>query len=344
MKPKAPKTFNAAIYKDIGDVYFKELPYPKCGDGDIVVKNIIAGICGSDVAAFNEGGDANMIWKDSEFGHEMVSEVFEVGKNVKDIKVGDYVFPNMGNAKRDFNRMATVGGFSEYIHIPQFEINYSAIKLDKSMPLTDLVLLEPFVIGTKGAKNTNPGPGKTGIVFGAGIIGMSAAIMLKWYGCDKVMIVDISDYRLGNAQKMGLITCNPHKENLKDKAISEFGSMQRFPDEGCGADVYVDALAVDDSFGYFLQLARHSAFMSVVGVHHHPITLDFVNICYNNFTISGCGGGTYEEVSIDVLEMMKSGKFDLSPLVSHQFKHTDIVDALKLASNPEKAQKVAITY
>jgi threonine dehydrogenase-like Zn-dependent dehydrogenase len=339
-----PKTYKAAIYKDIGSIEIVKLPYPKCGDDDIIVKNLIAGICGGDLSAFNMGGDQNMIWKGFEFGHEMTSEVVEVGKNVKDIKVGDYVFPNMGNAKRDFNRMATVGGFSEYIHIPQFEINYSAIKLDKSMPLTDSVLLEPFVIGTRGAKRTNPGPGKTAIVFGGGIIGMSAAVMLKWYGCDKVMVVDISDYRLGNAQKLGFTTCNPQKEDLKAKAIAEFGTGFQFMGEGCGADIYIDALVTEVALEYFMQLARREATLSVVGVHHNPIALDFVNICYNDYCICGCGDGLYEEVAPDVLAMMKSGKFDLSHLVSHQFKQDDIVEAFNMANNPAEAQKVTIVY
>lgn len=339
-----PKTFNAAIYRGIGKVDFMHIPYPNCGDDDVIVKNIIAGVCGSDVAAFNEGGDANMIWKDSEFGHEMVSEVVETGKNVKDIKIGDYVFPNMGQAKRDRMRMATVGGFSEYVHIPQFEINYSAVKVDTSIPLTSSVLLEPFVVGTRSAKGLGPGPGKTAIVFGAGIIGMSAAIMFKWYGCSKVMIVDVSDYRLKNAEKYDLITCNPKNEDLKAKAIAEFGATRCYSGETCGADLYVDALPVDDSLEYFAALAGRNAALSVAGVHHHPVPFDFVKVCYNNWHISGSGNGSYEELAVDVLDMMKSGKYDLSALVSHQFKHGDVVEAIRQANQPNEAQKVVIVY
>jgi threonine dehydrogenase-like Zn-dependent dehydrogenase len=339
-----PEKFKAAIYKDIGRVDFTEIPYPQCGDNDIIVKNIIAGICGSDVAAFNEGGDANMIWKDSEFGHEMVSEVVEIGKNVKDIAIGDYIFPNMGQAKRDRMRMATVGGFSEYIHIPQFELGYSGIKIEKNIPLEYSVLLEPFVVGTRGTKNTNPGPGKTAIVFGAGIIGLAAAIMFKWYGCDKVMIVDISDYRLENASKFGLITCNPQKEDLKAKAIAEFGSQRCYTGEVCGANLYVDALGVNNSIDYFTQIAGRNAFISVVGVHHHPMAFDFIKVAFNNWYISGSGNGSYEEIAVDVIEMMRSGKFDLSILVSHKYQQNDIVEGLKMASDPKVSQKVVVLY
>src|SRR5579871_2850425 len=174
-----PNTYKGAIFRGIGSVDVVELPYPRCGDDDVIVRNLLTGVCGSDVSAYKHGGDASMIWKDHEFGHESVSEIVEMGKNVKGLKLGDHVFPNQGKALRDMNRMATVGGFSEYIRIPRCEVGYSVLKIDNDIPLKTAVLVEPFVIGTRAAKSLNPGPDKTAIVFGAGIIGISTAIMLK---------------------------------------------------------------------------------------------------------------------------------------------------------------------
>jgi threonine dehydrogenase-like Zn-dependent dehydrogenase len=79
-------------------------------------------------------------------------------------------------------------------------------------------------------------------VFGAGIIGMSAAIMLRWYGCSKVMVVDISGSRLENAKTFGLVTCNSATEDLKSKALAEFGSQNGFLGERCSANLYIDAI------------------------------------------------------------------------------------------------------
>jgi threonine dehydrogenase-like Zn-dependent dehydrogenase len=213
-----PHTYKAAIYRGIGSVDVVEPPYPQCADDDVIVRNLLTGVCGSDVSAYKHGGDQNMIWKDHEFGHEAVSEVVEIGRNVQGLCLGDHVFANQGKALRDMKRMATVGGFSEYIRIPRCEVGYSVLKIDNDIPIRSAVLVEPFVIGTRAARSLDPGPRKTAIVFGAGIIGMSAAIMLKWYGCPKVMIVDISEYRLENAQRFGLLTCNAAKEDLKARA------------------------------------------------------------------------------------------------------------------------------
>lgn len=338
------RTNRAAIFRGIGKVDLVDLPYPECGDDDVIVRNLMTGVCGSDVAAYRSGGDDHMIWKDHEFGHEAVSEVIEIGRNVTGLELGDHVFPNQGQALRDMNRMATVGGFSEYIRIPRCEVGYSVLKIDNAIPVRTAVLVEPFVVGTRGARNLDPGPGKGAIVFGAGIIGMSAAIMLKWYGCEKVMIVDLSEKRLDNARTFGLLTCNPSTEGLKEKAIAEFGSRQTFLGERCGADIYLDAVGLQPALDSFAMLAGREAKLAVVGVYHHPVSMDFRSLCYSNWQISGCGNVPIEEAIVDILAMMRSGRFDLSSLVTHEYGLDRITDALEMGANSAEAQKVCISF
>jgi threonine dehydrogenase-like Zn-dependent dehydrogenase len=340
-----PITYKAAIYRGIGSVEVIELDYPECGDDDIIVKNLMATVCGGDIGAYKYGGDASNIWKDHEFGHEMVSEVVEIGKNVKGLKLGDHVFPNMEKAKRDFKRIATVGGFSEYIHIPQCEAGYSVMIIPNDMPLKAATLLEPFVIGTRGVKGLDPQPGMSATVFGAGAIGMSAAIMLKWYGCEKVMIVDISDKRLEKAAQFGLATCNSEKENLKAKAFETFGST---PDitggEFCACDLYLDAVGIQAALDGFQSLAKRFARLAVVGVHHAPGVFDMVNLCFSNWLIQGCGYATLEDLFPEIIRMIQSGQYDISTMISHEYKLYDIEKALRMAANSTDALKVAIRY
>lgn len=340
----ARNSYKAAIYRGIGKVDVVELPYPECGNEDVIVRNLMTGVCGSDVGAFRLGGDEHMIWKDHEFGHESIAEVVAIGSDVKDVFLGDWVFPNQGKALRDHRRMATVGGFSEYIRIPQCEAGYSVLTVDKDIPLKTAVLIEPFVIGTRGAKSLEPGAGKSAIVFGAGIIGMSAAIMLKWYGCDQVMVVDLSEFRLKNARGFGLLTCNPSTEDLQAKAFAAFGSQQTFLGEKCNAQLYLDAVGVKPAIDNFAMLAGREARLAVVGVHHEPVPLDFRQICYGNLHIGGCGNLPIEEAIVEIQEMMKSGRFDLSTLVTHEYRIDDIAEALVMGGNAAQAQKVCISF
>lgn len=338
------RTYKAAIFKGAGDVVLAELPYPQCGDDEIIVKNLLAGVCGSDVSAYKRGGDAHMIWKDHEFGHEVVSEVVEMGRNVRGLALGDHVFPNLGNARRDRKRMATVGGFSEYIRIPQCEAGYSVLKIDNAIPLECAVLLEPFVVGARGARNLRPGPDKTAIVFGAGIIGMAAAIMLKWYGCPKVMIVDVSDFRLDNAKKFDLITCNPGKEDLTARAFAEFGTRNDFVGERCKADIYLDAIGVKAAIDYFAMLAGREATLAIVGAHREPVAWNLRHLSLMNWHVTGCGNVAIEELSVDILRMMRSGKYDLASLITHEYPVDKIADALVMGGKAGEAQKVCVRF
>jgi threonine dehydrogenase-like Zn-dependent dehydrogenase len=338
------ESYRAAIYRGIGNVELVDLPYPKCGDDDVILRNLMCGVCGSDIHAWNHGGDEHMIWKDHEFGHEALSEVIEIGRNVTGLELGDHVFANQGKALRDMNRMATVGGFSEYIHVPQCEVGYSVLKIDNDIPVRTAVLFEPFVVGTRGALSLEPGPGKSAIVFGAGIIGMSAAIMLSWFGCDKVMVVDISDFRLENAKKFGLLTCNPSKEDLKERALAEFGTQQTFFGEACAAGLYLDAIGLKVAIDNFAMLAGRDARLAVVGVHHEPVALDLLQVCYGNMHIGGCGNIDIEDALPEIVAMMKSGRFDLDLLVTHEFGVEQIADALDKGGMAGEAQKVCVAF
>jgi threonine dehydrogenase-like Zn-dependent dehydrogenase len=339
-----PQTYKAAIFRGVGKVDIVELPYPPCGDDEAIVRNVLTGICGSDIFAFQKHGPESRIWIDEEFGHEAISEVVELGRDVTGLKVGDRVFVNQDKAMRDPRRVSATGGFSNYLRIPQCEVGYSLLPIDNALPARTAVLFEPFVIGTRGVKGLSPGHGESAIVFGAGIIGMTSAIMLKWYGCDKVMVVDYSEYRLENARRLGFITCNAGKEGLKKKAFAEFGSQRGFPGEKCKARLYVDAVGVRSVLENFSMLAPRNGELAIVGVHKETSPFDWVQVSCNNWHIHGCGNGDTEALLPDIVAMMQSGKYELSALVSHEFPIDQINEALTLAGQPDRAQKVCISF
>lgn len=339
-----PQTYKAAIYRGPGRVDVIDKPYPECGDDDVIVRNLMAGLCGSDIHAWQHGGKDHMIWDDFEFGHEVVSEVVEIGRNVTGLAPGDRVFPNQGKALRDMSRMATVGAFSEVIRIPQCEVGESVLRLDNDLPLESAVLFEPFVIGARGAISLNPGPGKTAVVFGGGIIGLAAAVMLDWLGCDKVMVVDISEFRLANARRLGLLACNPREEDLEARAKAEFGTTRSFLGERCGAALYLDAIGLPVAIENFAALAGREAALAIVGVHHAPVAMDLLGVCYSNWKIGGCGNTPIEALVEPIMAMMRSGKYDLASLVTHQFPVDRIGEALDMGGRPGEAQKVCIAF
>ncbi|HYP62574.1 MAG TPA: zinc-binding dehydrogenase [Acidocella sp.] len=339
-----PESYKAAIFRGPGKVDVVDLPYPACGDDEAIVRNVLTGICGSDIFAFQKHGPTSRIWIDEEFGHEAISEVVELGRNVRGLNIGDRVFVNTGKAMRDPRRVSATGGFSNYLRIPQCEVGYSLLPIDGDLPLRTAVLFEPFVIGTRGVKVLQPQQGDHAVVFGAGIIGMTSAVMLKYYGCDKVMVVDLSDFRLENARRLGFLTCNLASENLKEKAFEAFGTRPGYPAQKCGARLYVDAVGVASVIENFAMLAPRNGSISLVGVHKTPVPLDLTQVAFNNWHIHGCGDGATEDFLPEILAMMRSGRFDLSSLVTHEFPVERINEALELAGKADQAQKVCISF
>ncbi|MBS6397937.1 MAG: zinc-binding dehydrogenase [Clostridiales bacterium] len=346
------KTYKASIFRGPGNIEIIEKTLPdKPGDDEVIVKNLMATICGADWDGYVHGdADKHMMWTDYEFGHEMVSEVVAIGKNVKGVEVGDWVFPNLGYAYQDHHRMATVGGYSEYLVLPKFtmEGQYvgrqqpSVIKLDKSVGLENLVLLEPFSVGCKAAYSMNP-KGKSGVVVGSGIIGLSTAIMLKYYGAEKVMMIDFSDFRLKNARQYGLLTCNPQEEDVEAVLKAAFGERGGYGGMRCGADFFFDCIGKQPSIDYFTKYAGYGATLSIVGVHIKPVTIDAVSICYNQQWIKGCGFLPLDKAFADIMDCCRQGT-DISRLITQKYPIDKINEAFEMHGHFDVAHKVAISY
>lgn len=109
----------AAIYQGKGKIELTRLPDPECTPDGVILENIYASICGTDVAVYKHGtGLGHRITIGGEFGHEAVSRIKETGENVTDFKVGDRVYPYPRLVTGDPRRAGTIGGFSECIRVP----------------------------------------------------------------------------------------------------------------------------------------------------------------------------------------------------------------------------------
>ncbi len=334
----------AALYNGQKNISMTELETPKAGDNDIVVKIIFASICGTDVAVYEHGPNTgHKITLGSEFGHEMVSQVVEVGKNVKDIKVGDRVYPYPRLAKGDPKRAGTTGGFSEYVLIPNAEIGKGVYAVPDEISSKTASLIEPFTVGCRAARRSFPRKGENAIVFGAGTIGIAAAIALKYFGCEKVMICDHSDFRLKKAQELGFEICNNGKENLKETAKQIFGKAQSALGETCDVDIYIDAAGAEDIIETYQSMGKLDSRMVVVAVKAGLRPIDVLAMTYGQHALIGSGGYTPEDVK-DVLEIMKSGKWDIESIITDVYPWEKLPEALEKAAKVDEALNVIIHY
>lgn len=331
------------IYNGAKNIELREIPLDPCGDKDIIVKNLYSGICGSDISSYRTSGDFMRLYPGMEFGHEMVSEVVEVGKDVQGISVGDRVFPYPLYAKDDTKRSGSVGGFSEYVHIPNCRLNHSVYKVSDAISNPVAAMLEPFAVGGQAAILSRPQPGQNAIVYGAGVIGMAAAITLKYLGCDKVMVVNRSTYRLEIAKNMGFATCSPVQQDLKETALEAFGTGYGIMGPTFNADIFIDATGADDAFVAFQKYGKLNAVYTIVGTHHKPMTFNPQMLMYASQRIQGSGGYTDQSVRL-AMEIMESGKFDLEQLITQEYPLEQLEEAIIKAGTSSESLKVMIKF
>jgi len=334
----------AGIYLGKKNVEVRELDMPQVEDNDVLIRNIYSSICGTDVAVYTKGPETgHKITVGMEFGHETISEVYAIGKNITEFKIGQRVYPYPRFAKNDTKRAGTIGGFSEYILIPNAKLNHSLYFIPDTISDKTACLIEPFTVGCRAARRSNPKTNETAIVFGCGTIGLASAIALKYFGLKKVMLADISDFRLNIARNMGFAVCNIATQDLYATAISYFKDAQGLSEMTFDADIFIDAAGVENILDTFMQYGKIGSRFVSVAVNNKIRHLNLLHMTYAQKSIIGSGGYMPEDVE-DVLKIMKSGTWDIESIITHEFSIDNISEAIKMAAQSDRAFNVVIKF
>ncbi len=336
-------TMRAAIYGGKGNVSVETLPLPGIGADDVLIENLHAGVCGSDVSAFLHGPQAHRITIGSEFGHEMVSRIAQVGAHVTGFRVGERVYPYPLLARGDRSRAGTLGGFSQYIRVPDPTPGVELYPVPDVISDRAAALIEPFTVAFHAARQAEPSPGDTAVVWGAGTIGIGAALGLRHLGAARVLVADLSDFRLRKAAELGFDTVNPSREELRTAATRLFGTAPSVGGETADVDIFVEATGADALIGQFQEIGKLRSRLVVVGVHASPVPVDFAALAYSSHRIAGSGG--YEPGDVrDVIAFLRDHGSQAEAIITHEFPLEDIVTALETASDPQSALNVAIVH
>lgn len=334
----------AALYQGIHNIEIAELPDYECEDNAIILKNIYSSICGTDVAVYQHGTDlGHRITVGGEFGHETVCRVSAVGRNVADVKVGDRVYPYPLFVTGDKKRAGTIGGFSEYIYCPNPAWENSIYHVDESISDKAAALIEPFTVGCRAARRALPGKGQNGIVFGAGTIGISAAIALKYFGCEQVVICDFSDFRLSICKELGFDTYNNKSDTELSGLMEILGKGMGVNKDAVDCDIWIDAAGADAVLSAYEKYGKYNSRMVLVAVGKNKREIDILGLTFGQKSITGSGGYTPEDVE-DVLNIMKSGKWDIEKLITHEYPLDDLATAIEKAADVENALNVMIHF
>ncbi|NMD38870.1 MAG: zinc-binding dehydrogenase [Christensenellaceae bacterium] len=320
----------AAVLKGPYDIDIVERSF-ECGPDDIVVKNHLCGICGSDKNFYR----GNLPKKTAEFrqtpefpfylGHESGGVVVEVGEKITDFKVGDHVISFGWN-----------NNFAEYFKAKNFQLQPVPYGLD----LDIAALGEPISCAMHSGLNCGVQLGDIAVVMGAGFAGQIIAKCMQLKGAHKVVVVDLSDDKLNFAKSYGAdIVINSKKEDVK-AIIDDLTN-------GEGADVVVEAAGSAESFNTASEIIKHNGKFVFYSWVTQPITLNisrwhddglqFINTCLVHHT--------WQERYVwtpQALRPLAQGMVDVKPLISKEFSLDEIKEAFEYADKNDDAIKVVI--
>ena len=216
-----------AVYYNNHDVRIQEMPIPKIGEEEALLKVMASGICGSDVIEWYRVPKAPIV-----LGHEATGVIDKVGSKVTSLKVGDRVFVSHHvpcNQCRYCQRghhtachtLHTTnyypGGFAQYIRVPKINVDYGIYKLPDDMSFEEGTFIEPLACVSRGQRLAGLQKDDTLLIIGSGISGILHTKLAKFKGVENIVVADINPYRLMLAKKFGADHALDPKENLPEK-------------------------------------------------------------------------------------------------------------------------------
>lgn len=305
--------------------------------GHVKIAIHTVGICGSDVHYYTHGRigpfvvDAPMV-----LGHEAAGTVVEVGEGVTNLKVGDRVCMEPG-IPDPASRASRLGLYNidpsvtfwatPPIHgVLTKEVVHPALftfKLPDNVSFAEGAMVEPFAVGLQAAQKAQIKPGDTGVVVGAGPIGIMIAIAAIAGGCAQVFIADLMAEKLKTAARYpGVIPVNIREQKLAD--------VVREATDGWGADVVFEASGSPRAWETLLELPRPGGTIVVVGLPVEPTPMDWSLASTKEVRIETVF--RYAHQYPRAIAMFGSGKVDLKPLIAETFPFRDSIKAFERAA------------
>ncbi|MGN0136264.1 zinc-binding dehydrogenase [Anaerotignum sp.] len=348
----------ALIYHGVKDVRVEEREIPLCGPDDVIVRNMRAGICGSDMTAYLHGGENMNIFSGREFGHEMVGYVWKKGEKVKGVEEGDRVFVEPIKAMLSPYEANMAGAFSQYTKVNHAEVGVNLYPLPENLSYEEAVLIEPLSVSTHAKNRAMVKPHEKVLVCGAGPIGLGVVAALRAQGNKTIAIIDKDEYRLKCARKMGahpILSQSNNLERLKDELEAYFGVMKnrnhrvQFGEEDVDVtehavldvDVVFDCAGMTAFIDEFLLHAKQYSRFCSVAVHRTAFPVRFHEVMSTQCAILGSRGYEAEDVK-EVIEFLAAGKTNALYMVSHCIPLEDAKDAFQLASSQLETIKVIL--
>jgi threonine dehydrogenase-like Zn-dependent dehydrogenase len=370
----------AATLVKPGQYELREYPLPQPAPGCVLIKMEMSGICGTDKHTFQghitQYGERELEFPLIQ-GHENVGTIAAIGGNQRytdfegvALRVGDRVvvganvscgqcyycrhdFPyyccenttDYGNNLSAKNPPHLFGGWSQYIYILPGSF---LVKVPEELPSEVAVLTEIFAVsvGLDRAKQMSAFPSEsflfddTVVVFGAGPLGMCFLVKARMLGAGTIIAVDLSDYRLNFAKRLGA----DHGINAGKVAKGERLRLVRELTHGRGADLVIECAGVPQAVPEALEMLRVGGLLVEAGNYSDlgEVSLSpHRHLCAKNARILAVGGEEPAAYGPSMRQMVRYMKhYPLREFVSHRFGLRDVQAAMHKSIEAESMKVV----
>lgn len=326
----------------------EEVETPKIESHEILVKIAACGVCNTDMHYIDHGVPT---FKKPPLilGHEPSGIVEEAGAGVKNFKVGDRVLIppvfscgycancRLGRENICFNMIMLGnhidGAFAEYTKVPAKDCQHlpEELPLEESSIIADAISTPYHAVKNRAQVR----PGDSVVVFGCGGVGINVVQVASAAGAS-VIAVDIVDNKLDMAKKLGA----QHTINSSDKEdkalLKEIRTLT-----GGGADIAIEAIGNPKTIELASAAVKAGGLHCQVGYTRHSVPMNAGRLMFREIEIKGslgCRPVDYPKI----IEMVKTGKIQLEPVVTHKFKLEDIDKAFDLMRKGESLRSIIV--
>lgn len=328
-------------------LWLEDVPPPKPGINDVLIRVDRTGICGTDVHIYQwDAWAQKTIPVPMVVGHEFVGEIVEVGSNVTDFFPGEVV-SGEGHivcgrcrnclAGRRHLCAKTVGlgvnrpgAFAEYLVLPMTNVWHHRDTIDRDVAS----IFDPFGNAVHTALSF-PVLGEDVLITGAGPIGLMAAAVVRHAGARHVVVTDVNPYRLELARKMGVTLAVDVRNTSLTDVQQQLGMREGF-------DVGLEMSGNPAAFRSMVENMCHGGKIALLGIPGADIAIDWNLVVFNMLTIKGIYGREMYETWYKMSVMLESG-LDIRPVITHRLPCTEFQDAFHLIESGQSG-KIILTW
>lgn len=334
-----------AMYYNNKDVRVEEMPTPEIGSGEILVKVMASGICGSDVMEWYRIKKAPRV-----LGHEITGEIVEIGEDVKSYKKGDRVFVShhvpCNTCRYCLSGYYTAcdtlhktnydpGGFAEYLRIPEINVDRGVYLLPENMSFEEGTFIEPLGCVLRGQRLANIKPGQSILVIGSGISGLLNINLARALGAGRIIATDINKYRLDAALRFGADAVIHASENVS-KRVRELNEKRL-------ADCVIICTGAMPAINQALQSVDRGGTILFFAVPEPGInvSIPITDFWRNEIKIMTSYGASPADLAI-ALELIYSQRVHVKEMITHRLSLSEAGLGFKLVSEAKESIKVII--